>query len=170
MAESIALHLPTTKVQAIPVVRPARVRDVPQMAQLINSYAAKGMMLPKTDAQLYNNVRDFVVADAGGEIVGCGGLKVTWHDLAEIISLAVAPAYQGLGLGRALVLPLIDEARELGIPTVFSLTYQIGFFAKLGFEIVPKTTLSQKVWQDCVFCSKQDCCDETAMILRLSSQ
>lgn len=167
MAESIALHIPTAKPEAIPIIRPARVRDVPQMALLINSYAAKGQMLPKTDAQLYNNVRDFVVADAGGEIVGCAGLKVTWHDLAEIISLAVAPAYQGRGLGRALVLPLIDEARELGIPTVFSLTYQIAFFSKLGFEIVPKTTLSQKVWQDCVFCSKQDCCDETAMILRL---
>jgi amino-acid N-acetyltransferase len=152
------------------VVRPARVGDVPRMSELVNFYAAQQLMLPKTDAQLYNNIRDFVVADAGGSIVGCAGLKVTWHDLAEIVSLAVAPAYQGHGLGRSLVLPLLDEARALGIPNVFSLTYQIGFFAKLGFEIVPKHTLSQKVWQDCAFCPKQDCCDETAMILRLSGQ
>jgi amino-acid N-acetyltransferase len=170
IVESIALHLPVEIPDAIPVVRPARVADVPRMSELVNFYAAQQLMLPKTDAQLYNNIRDFVVADARGSIVGCAGLKVTWQDLAEIVSLAVAPAYQGRGLGRALVLPLLDEARALGIPNVFSLTYQIGFFAKLGFEIVPKHTLSQKVWQDCAFCPKQDCCDETAMILRLTSQ
>ena len=168
MADSIALYVPVETSTAAPVVRPARVGDVPQMAELINYYAAQGLMLPKTEAQLYNNVRDFVVADAGGSIVGCAGLKVTWHDLAEIISLAVAPPYQGRGLGRQLVLPLIEEARLLGIPTVFTLTYQIGFFAKLGFLVVPKHSLSQKVWQDCVFCPKQDCCDETAMILSVA--
>ena len=167
VAESIALHLPLLAVSstAVPEVRPARVGDVPEMGALINGYAAQGLMLPKTEAQLYNNVRDFVVVDVEGSIVGCAGLKVTWHDLSEIVSLAVAPAYQGRGLGRRLCLPLIDEARRLGIPTVFTLTYQIGFFARLGFQVVPKHTLSQKVWQDCVFCPKKECCDETAMIL-----
>jgi amino-acid N-acetyltransferase len=169
MAESIALHLPVRSDSDLPApeIRRARVSDVPQMGALINGYAAQGLMLPKTDAQLYNNVRDFVVADARGQIVGCAGLKVTWHDLAEIISLAVAPSYQGRGIGKALCLPLIDEARVLGIPTVFALTYQLGFFSRLGFQIVPKPTLSQKVWQDCVVCPKQDCCDETAMILQV---
>ena len=167
VADTIALHLPPSPIPhpLSPNIRPARVSDVPQMGTLINGYAAEGLMLPKTEAQLYNNVRDFVVAESDGLIVGCAGLKVTWHDLSEIISLAVAPSYQGHGLGRALCLPLIDEARLLGIPTVFALTYQIGFFAKLGFMIVPKHTLSQKVWQDCVACPKQSCCDETAMIL-----
>jgi amino-acid N-acetyltransferase len=169
VVETIPLNLPITQSPGDPVVRPARVGDVPQMGRLINSYAAQGLMLPKTDAQLYNHVRDFVVAEVDGAIVGCGGLKVTWHNLAEIVSLAVAPAYQGRGIGRKLVLPLIEEARAIGIPTVFTLTYQIGFFSKLGFEVVPKATLSQKVWQDCVLCSKQHCCDETAMILRLTS-
>lgn len=167
MVEPITLRLPAAPLAESPVIRPARVGDVPQISALINGYAAQGMMLPKTDAQLYNNVRDFVVADAGGKIVGCAGLKVTWHDLAEIISLAVAPEYQGLGLGTALCMPLIEEARVLGIPTVFALTYQIRFFSRLGFQIVPKPTLSQKVWQDCVVCPKQDCCDETAMILHV---
>ncbi len=169
MVEPITLRLPAILHPDLssPVIRPARVGDVPQISRLINGYAAQGLMLPKTDAQLYNNVRDFVVAGVEGQIVGCAGLKVTWHDLAEIISLAVAPEYQGRGVGKALCLPLIAEARVLGIPTVFALTYQIGFFRRLGFEIVPKPTLSQKVWQDCVVCPKQDCCDETAMILQV---
>ncbi len=144
--------------------RRASVEDVEAMASLINGYAAEGLMLPKTLAQLYNNVRDFVVAEVEGEVVGCGGLKVTWRDLAEVVSLAVAPAYQGRGVGRQLVEPLIIEAQSLRIPTVFALTYQVPFFTKLGFATVPKNSLSQKVWQDCVICPKQSCCDEIAMI------
>jgi amino-acid N-acetyltransferase len=159
--------MPPSRAAGEPLIRRAYVGDVEQMAGLINNYASQGLMLPKTQAQLYNNLRDFIVADVDGTIVGCAGLKITWRDLAEIVSLAVAPSAQGRGLGRSLCLPLIKDARALGIPTVFALTYQVQFFAKLGFEIVEKNTLSQKVWQDCQFCSKQDCCDEVAMILRL---
>ncbi len=163
----IALHLGSQPQTATSVIRRACVDDVEQMAALINSYAAQGLMLPKTHAQLYNNLRDFIIADADGVVAGCAGLKITWRDLSEIVSLAVAPQWQGQGLGRRLCEPLIEDAAALGIPTVFALTYQVGFFAKLGFEIVPKTTLSQKVWQDCQFCPKQDCCDEVAMIRQL---
>ncbi len=164
----IALHMPPEpKAVGEPIIRRAHVDDVEQMARLINAYAAQGLMLPKTEAQLYNNLRDFIVADVDGWVVGCAGLKITWRDLAEIVSLVVAPEWQGRGLGRRLCEPLIEDARALGIPTVFTLTYQVAFFAKFGFEIVPKATLSQKVWQDCQFCPKQECCDEIAMILRL---
>lgn len=169
--QTISLHLPSRAVVTSPVeIRRARVDDVESISELINGYARQGLMLPKTLAQLYNNVRDFVVADAEGSIVGCAGLKVTWRDLAEIISLAVAPEMQGRGLGRRLVEPLIDDARTLHIPTVFALTYQVTFFAKLSFTVVPRETLSQKVWQDCQFCPKQSCCDEIAMIRVLSEQ
>jgi amino-acid N-acetyltransferase len=165
---TIALHMPAKpRADGEPVIRRAYVSDVDAMAALINSYARQGLMLPKSHAQLYNNLRDFIVVDVGGAIAGCAGLKITWRDLAEIVSLAVAPEWQGRGLGRSLCEPLIEDARALGIPTVFALTYQVPFFAKLGFEIVPKETLSQKVWQDCQFCPKQDCCDEVAMIRKL---
>ncbi len=165
----IALHMPPEpRTDGTPVLRRARIEDVEQMAALINAYAREGLMLPKSHAQLYNHLRDFIVADAEGKVVGCAGLKIMWRDLAEIVSLAVHPEWQGRGLGRSLCEPLIEDARALGISAVISLTYQVPFFAKLGFEIVPKHTLSQKVWQDCQFCAKQDCCDEIAMILKLN--
>ncbi|GAC1543773.1 MAG: N-acetyltransferase [Herpetosiphon sp.] len=164
MSELIDARIPrTAERNPAFVIRRASVEDVEQMAELINGYATQGLMLPKTLAQLYNNVRDFLVAVDGNEVVGCAGLKVTWRDLSEVVSLAVAPAAQGQGLGRRLVVPLLEEARTLRIPTVFSLTYQVKFFEKLGFIVVPKTVLSQKVWQDCQFCPKQQCCDEVAM-------
>lgn len=165
----IALHMPPqSRMDGTPIVRRARIDDVPDMAALINHYAREGMMLPKSPTQLYNHLRDFIVAEVDGKVVGCAGLKIMWRDLAEIVSLAVHPEWQGHGIGRSLCLPLIEDARALGIASVISLTYQVPFFAKLGFEIVPKHTLSQKVWQDCQFCAKQDCCDETAMILKLN--
>ena len=165
----IALHMPQQRVaDGEVIIRRAYVSDVDQMAAIINAYAMQGQMLPKTHAQLYNHLRDFIVADVDGMIVGCAGLKITWRDLAEIVSLAVAPEWQGQGLGKQLCLPLIEDARRLRIPTVFALTYQVPFFSKLGFEIVQRTMLSQKVWQDCQFCPKQECCDEVAMILKLT--
>lgn len=165
----IALHMPPTpRTDGRPVIRRARIADVEEMATLINNYANDGIMLPKTPAQLFNHLRDFIVADADGSVVGCAGLKILWRDLAEIISLAVHPDWQGRGLGRALCEPLIEDARALGIATVLALTYQVTFFHKLGFEIVPRHNLSQKVWQDCQFCAKHDCCDEIAMILKLN--
>ncbi len=165
----IALHMPPTpRADGTPVVRRARIDDVEHMAALVNGYASQGVMLPKTPAQLFNNLRDFIVADADGQVVGCAGLKILWRDMAEIVSLAVHPEWQGRGLGRRLCEPLIEDAQALGIVTVLALTYQVPFFHKLGFEIVPRHTLSQKVWQDCQFCAKHDCCDEIAMILKLN--
>lgn len=170
MITTIDLHLPPRPTITAPVqIRRACVEDVEPMAVLINGYAQQGLMLPKSLAQLYNNVRDFYVADADDKIVGCAGLKITWRDLAEVVSLAVAPEFHGQGLGRRLVEPLIDDAHTLHIPTVFALTYQVPFFTKLGFTTVPRESLSQKVWQDCQFCPKQSCCDEVAMIRQLST-
>lgn len=145
-------------------VRRARVDDVPRLYELINYYAARGDMLPKTMDQLYNRVRTFNVADAAGEVVGCAALHITWADLAEVVSLAVHPDFQGHGLGRRLVEPLFDEARGLGIHTLFTLTLQVGFFSRLGFREVPKLRLPHKIWQDCATCFKQDRCDEIAMV------
>jgi amino-acid N-acetyltransferase len=145
-------------------VRRARVGDVPRLYEIINYYAARGDMLPKTLDQLYSRVRNFNVVDADGEVVGCAALHITWADLAEVVSVAVHPAVQGMGLGRRLILPLFAEAVNLGIPTLFTLTLQAGFFSRLGFRELPKLRLPHKIWQDCSTCFKQDRCDEIAMI------
>jgi amino-acid N-acetyltransferase len=146
------------------VVRRARVGDVTRLYEIINYYAARDDMLPKTLDQLYNRVRSFNVAEADGEVVGCVALQIVWADMAEVVSLAVHPDFQGRGLGRQLVELLFDEASELGIPTLYTLTLQVGFFRSLGFREVPRLRLPHKIWQDCVNCPKQDRCDEIAMV------
>ncbi len=150
-------------------LRKAKVSDVPQMADLINGYAAQGEMLPKSLNQIYQSLRDFVVVEEDGQIVGCGALHIVWDDLAEIRSLAVVEEQWGNGLGRQMVTCLLEDARQLGLPTVFALTYREEFFKKLGFQIVDKDTLPRKIWVDCIDCLKFPHCDETAVVLHLNS-
>ena len=150
------------------MLRKAKTRDVPQMAKLINGYAERGLMLPRSLNQLYRSLRDFMVAEApDGSIIGCGGLHVTWDDLAEIRSLAVAEEHRGGGVGHSIVRSLLADAPELGVTRVFALTYQVDFFLGMGFREISKDTLPRKIWVDCIDCPKFPHCDETALLLEL---
>jgi amino-acid N-acetyltransferase len=114
--------------------------------------------------EVYQTVREWVVARRGGQITGCGSLVILWADLAEVRSLVVAPEAQGLGIGRQLVTALVSQAGELEIPQVFALTRKTEFFLKLGFHVVPRETLPRKIWKDCVHCLKFVGCDEVAVV------
>jgi amino-acid N-acetyltransferase len=156
-------------------VRPATIHDVPRMQEIINSHAELGKMLFKSYAQLYEQLRDFAVAELDGptglssdrHVVGCVGLTILWADISEIRSLAVDDAFRGRGIGKQLVKWTIDEARRLQIRRIMSLTYEREFFENFGFEVVEKDTLPLKVWSDCVRCPKRDGCDEIAMVKTL---
>lgn len=146
-------------------IRKAQLRDVPAIAELVNQYAAEGLMLSKRQVDLYENIREFVVVvTSDGQLMGCGALRTVWHNLAEVRSLAIAPEAKGMGLGRRIVDELIKEANQLGLAKVFALTYQQVFFEKLGFHVVDKAGFPQKVWLDCNQCPKQTCCDEIAVL------
>lgn len=146
------------------IYRKARIGDVATIQRLINSYAEKGLMLPRPLVSLYEGLRDFTVAEVEGELVGAGALHIAWEDLAEVRGLAVVPGYERRGIGRGLVQVLLDEARSLGIARVFALTYQPGFFEKCGFAVVDKEALPHKVWNECIHCPKFPSCDEVAMM------
>ena len=133
------------------------------MQKLINHFAGNNEMLPRSLNAIYEDIRDFLVMEEGGQIVGCCALHITWNDLAEIRSLAVDSRIHKNGAGRRLVEACLDEAKELGVPKVFALTYVPGFFEKLGFARVDKGTLPQKIWSDCINCPKFPDCGEEAV-------
>lgn len=146
-----------------PLIRKARLTDVGPLLKLINGYAEQGIMLPRTEFELAENIRDFTVAAVGGEVAGCGALHFYGPRSAEVRSLAVHPQWKGHGLGRKLVEALEAEAREHGIESLFAFTYIPDFFARLGFAEVDRRRLPSKVWKDCLRCPKLQCCDEIAM-------
>jgi amino-acid N-acetyltransferase len=123
--------------------------------------------LPRTLQELYERVMDFHVCEQDGQIVGVCSLVVYRADLAEIRSLAVLPTYEGRGIGRAVAEACIAEARGLLIKRVFALTHKTAPFERLGFRVVEKKDLPEKIWKDCFKCSRFDDCDEVAVLLDL---
>jgi amino-acid N-acetyltransferase len=148
-------------------IEKAKISDVPQMHKLINYFADKGEMLPRPLSELYENIRDYFVVRQGEGVIACTALHVSWSDLAEIKSVAVAEGNQEQGIGLALVKACLEEAKELGIPTIFCLTYKPAFFEKFGFSQVDKMELPRKVWSECYRCPKFPDCDEVALIYKL---
>jgi amino-acid N-acetyltransferase len=148
-------------------IRKARMSDVEPIHALVTEFSRREIMLPRSRSDLYDSLRDFLVADRGGRIIGCGALTIEWDNLAEIKSVAVARPYQRRGLGRRLVKACLSESRRLGIGRVFALTMAPAFFARLGFKRVERDSLPHKVWSDCVNCPKFPDCDELAVAIDL---
>nr|WP_144444012.1 N-acetyltransferase [Desulfurobacterium indicum] len=148
------------------IIRKATIKDAEAIQFLINEYAKKGLMLPRSLNSIYESIRDFFVYEEDGKILGVCALTVVWDNLAEVRSLAVHPERVRQGIGSALVESCLKDAEVLGINRIFTLTYQIEFFKKLGFEQIDKNALPQKIWRDCINCVKFPNCDETAMEIR----
>lgn len=146
------------------ICRKALLEDVDALYELIQGYAAKGIMLPRSKEALARNIDTFYVAQDEDRLIGCGSLCRLGSDLVEIRSLGIVDGYKGQGVGSQLVDALIEEARLLNIPKVMALTYEAKFFQKNGFLIVEKEIFPEKVWTDCIHCPKQHCCDEIAVL------
>jgi amino-acid N-acetyltransferase len=149
------------------LVEKATVGDAPSILKLVNHFAQRGEMLPRSLAEVYENLRDFFVVRDGEQTVACVALHVMWEDLAEIRSLSVREESQAQGLGVVLVQACVEEARALGVGTVFALTYRPTFFEKLGFRQADVMSLPRKVWNECYRCPKFPGCNEIAMVLEL---
>lgn len=165
---SIPIFIPPKQKEITFLTRSARLDDVPHMMPLLDAYTQQAEILPRTEEDVYRSIREWVVVEADEQIVGMGALLILWHDLAEIRSLVVNPAWHGHGIGRKVVTTLVEQAKTLHLPTVIALTRQPGFFLKLGFQLTHKEHLPRKVMKDCVYCPKFHACDETALVYPLN--
>jgi amino-acid N-acetyltransferase len=147
-------------------LRRAAERDVPALLALINGYAGRGLLLPRSEDSLRAVLDDFTVAEADGELVGCVALSELGPGLGEVRSLAVREDHAGRGLGRALVNRVLAEAGERGFAEVLALTRRVPFFEALGFTATRRERFLDKLMVDCQACPKNLCCDETAMVRR----
>jgi amino-acid N-acetyltransferase len=151
------------------MIRKAKIGDVVGIQKMLGGQAEKGKLLARSLSELYTNLRDMFVAakEDAGPVIGCCSLHIIWENLAEIRSLAVEDSQQGQGVGRQLVEACIVEAKELGLGQIFTLTYETGFFERLGFRVVDKNVFPQKIWADCLHCPKFPDCDEVALVIDL---
>ncbi len=145
-------------------VRKAVMHDIPPILTLINGYAAKGVMLPRTEFEMSESIRDFTVIYRGDEFLGCGALHFYTPTIGEIRSLAVHEHAKTHGVGRKVVAALVQEAEEYELDAVFAFTYVADFFGKVGFHVVERGVLPLKAWKDCLRCPKFQACDEIAVL------
>lgn len=152
------------------LIRKAVVNDVKGIFDILTHYAEKDLLLPRSLSEIYDHIRDYYVLKGRGQndiVHGVCGLNVCWEGLGEIKSLAVDDNSRGFGYGLKLVNACIEEAHELGLNQLFTLTYIPDFFLKIGFKRVNKSILPHKIWADCLKCPKFPDCNETALIFSL---
>lgn len=146
------------------MIRKATVEDVKNIQKLINYYAKRDKMLPRSLNEIYENIRDFFVYAEGGKIYGCCALHIDWEDLAEIKSLAVAKVRTGRGIGKKLLDSCLKEAKTLKVSKIFALTYVPDFFEVSGFELIDRKELPHKIWSECIKCVYFPNCKEIAVM------
>jgi len=146
------------------IIRKAKLSDSEAIHKLVNHYAKKGLMLARSRSSIYEYIRNYSVMEIDGEVVGVGALTILWVDLAEVRTLAVKENFSGQGIGKKLVEHFLNEAKELGIKKVFTLTYQTAFFEKCEFKEISKENMPHKIWKDCLNCPKFPNCDEVLMV------
>ena len=146
------------------MLRKAKVEDIKQIQALINSFAKKDQMLPRSLNELYEGIRDFWVYEKNRKVLACCALHISWGDLAEIKSLAVRKDQQSNGIGKKLVYACLAEAKDMGAARVFALTYQPSFFVQFGFKKVRHDDLPHKVWAECINCPKFPNCQEISLL------
>ncbi|MDH6370153.1 amino-acid N-acetyltransferase [Paenibacillus sp. PastF-3] len=150
------------------ICRNAVIEDVEPLYLMIEEYAQRGIMLPRSRQALTRQIDQFVIAEIEGRFVGCGSLFKLGNDLVEIRSIGLNDEGKGKGIGSMILAKLVEEARNQKIPKVMALTYAVDFFLRNGFEVVEKEIFPEKVWTDCVNCKKQHACDEIAVLKMLN--
>jgi amino-acid N-acetyltransferase len=145
-------------------IRRAASEDIDSIHEIISSYSEEGILLSRSLDDISHNIGNFLVAEIGSVTVGV----ITFFDygdhLKEVRSLAVNKHYLRRGIGSALLQALIDRLSAANTPRIFVLTYTPAFFERNGFTVLSMDTLPEKIWKDCIYCTKQDNCTETALV------
>ncbi|MDA7848227.1 N-acetyltransferase [Sulfurospirillum sp.] len=143
----------------------AKLTDIKDMQDLVVDEVKKGTILFRSSDEMATNIRSYVIAKDGDDIVGFGALHFHAYDLGELRSLIVSDKCRGQGIGKGMVNTMLEEGENLQVKKIFTLTYQQSFFESIGFNEIPKESLpAHKIWADCIKCKHFPVCDEVALI------
>jgi amino-acid N-acetyltransferase len=144
--------------------RRAVLPDAPVIEKLIRVHSSDGTLLPRTLADINENIRDFYVVEDDSGVIGCGALHLYGIHLAEIRSITVRTDVSKRGAGKLLVESLMWEASHQHVGCVCLFTRIPTFFEQFGFRMVERTSLPDKIYKDCLNCPRLHACDEFAMV------
>ena len=151
----------TTEIGTTPVIRPASSNDLPRIEALLT---ASGL----PTAGVEQSIDGFLVAEHDGALVGVVGLEQCCREYGLLRSTAVAPGWQGRGVGRRLVERAIAEAESRGTKALYLLTLTAErYFPSFGFVETTRDTVPDQVRATEEFCSVCPA-SSTVMTLALS--
>ena len=116
-----------------------------QILTLVKPFVEEGKILPRTKAQINENIGDFVCLIDNNQLLACAGLKDCKEGVGEIYSLAVSKKVQKMGLSLKLLDKIMQKAKAENFSKVFALTkHGTDWFIKNGFTQMKMTDLPQK--------------------------
>jgi N-acetylglutamate synthase-like GNAT family acetyltransferase len=115
-------------------IRSVRPDDLPAIAAFIEPFVKEGKLLPRTTQELDDLLAHGFVAEAAGTIVGFAALEIYSPKMSEIRSLAVAPEFRGVGVGKRLVQCCVERAKEFHVLEIMAITSNEQFFKRCGFD------------------------------------
>jgi len=149
-------------------LKKAKLSDIPEMQKLVEKEIKEGVILKRNDDEVATNIRSYILVFRDKELVGYGALHIHSPSLSEIRSLIVKENARGLGIGKKIVEYCIEEAKELRVKEILTLTYIADFFKKLGFIEIDKEKIPEhKIWQDCIKCIHFPVCNEISLIYKI---
>jgi len=147
----------------------ALISDIDAIISLIDDSIENELILPLSYDQITETIRDFFIAKYDNKhICGVVSLHIYTDHLAEIRTLVIKENMRNQGIGKQLVHECIKNAKVLGIEQVFALTKALNFFKSLNFVQVEKDSLPEKVYKDCIYCSKLHHCDEIPVLIKVN--
>ena len=149
--------------------RKAKLSNIEQMQKLILPEVELGIILPRDNNEIATNIRSYILAYLNNEMIGFCALHLHTSELGEIRSLIIKDTQRGQGVGQKLVQKSLEDASDLGLKKVLSLTYKKDFFENLGFVEIPKESIPEhKIWADCIKCKHFPVCNEVSLLKILS--
>ena len=114
--------------------RSATLPDAFAIEQLVQVHVGDGTLLPRSLSEICENIRDFVVIEHDGEIVGCGALHLYGMHLAEVRTITITSKAKGKGAGRLLIDALMTEAKRQSVTCVCLFTRIPGVLWQAGLS------------------------------------
>ena len=150
----------------------ATLGDIAAMQLLVEDEVREGIILKRSNDEVATNIRSYVLAKEGGDLLGYAALHIHSSRFAEIRSLIVSKSHRGKHIGRELVEFTLDEADMLGVTgEVLVLTYLPAFFKKMNFIEIDKESIPEhKIWADCIKCIHFPVCNEVSLVYRLDKR
>ena len=119
-------------------LRPATIGDIGGIVDLIQPLEEQGLLVRRSREQLEVEIERFTVVERDGLIIGCAALYPAKDQRSgEMACVATHPEYRKASRGDALVKAISEQAKRLGLTSLFVLTTSsIHWFRERGFEPV----------------------------------